>query len=90
MFRVIQHGWAGDHHEMQLLWNFMNHVKMKLNQVFYFLKFSWCVYRQAFQDLHMGYASAMAWVLFVVILSLTAVQFGLSKRWVYYEGDQKS
>ena len=34
----------------------------------------------------MGYASAMAWVLFVFILLLTGLQFVLAKRWVYYEG----
>jgi len=44
------------------------------------------LYREAFENLHMGYASAMAWVLFVVILAVTGVQFLLAKRWVYYEG----
>jgi multiple sugar transport system permease protein len=34
----------------------------------------------------MGYASAMAWLLFLVILGLTAIQVVLSRRWVYYEG----
>ncbi|HMQ34339.1 MAG TPA: sugar ABC transporter permease [Chloroflexaceae bacterium] len=33
----------------------------------------------------MGYASALAWVLFVIILLITLVQLYLSKRWVYYE-----
>jgi multiple sugar transport system permease protein len=33
----------------------------------------------------MGYASAIAWVLFLIILVITIVQFRLSKRWVYYE-----
>jgi len=37
----------------------------------------------------MGYASALAWILFVVILALTLVQFALAKKWVYYEGDLK-
>ena len=44
------------------------------------------LYREAFQNLHMGYACAMAWVLFLMILTLTAVQFLVAKRWVYYEG----
>lgn len=43
------------------------------------------LYKKAFQQFKMGYASAMAWVLFVVILVLTLIQFKLSKRWVYYE-----
>jgi multiple sugar transport system permease protein len=33
----------------------------------------------------MGYASAMAWVLFVIIMAFTLIQLWLSKRWVYYE-----
>jgi multiple sugar transport system permease protein len=41
----------------------------------------------AFQYMNMGYASAMAWVLLVIVLALTALQFRLSKRWVYYEAN---
>ena len=33
----------------------------------------------------MGYASALAWVLFAIILLITLVQWRLSKRWVHYE-----
>lgn len=33
----------------------------------------------------MGYASAIAWMLFLIILAITIFQFKLSKRWVYYE-----
>lgn len=44
------------------------------------------LFRQAFEFLHMGYASAMAWLLFVIILILTLIQLRLSSRWVYYEG----
>ena len=44
-------------------------------------------FQQGFQFLHMGYASAMAWLLFVVIITLTLVQLRLSRRWVYYEGE---
>jgi multiple sugar transport system permease protein len=47
------------------------------------------LYREAFENLHMGYASAMAWVLFLVILAITGVQFVLARRWVYYEGAQR-
>ncbi|MEZ4862893.1 MAG: sugar ABC transporter permease [Caldilineaceae bacterium] len=45
------------------------------------------LYRNAFEYFKMGYASALAWVLFFVILTLTAIQFYLAQRWVYYEGD---
>jgi multiple sugar transport system permease protein len=43
------------------------------------------VYRHAFQNFKMGYASALAWLLFGIVLVLTVVQFRLSRRWVYYE-----
>jgi multiple sugar transport system permease protein len=43
------------------------------------------LYNVGFQDLRMGYASAMAWVLFIVILSLTFLATKLSKRWVNYD-----
>jgi len=43
------------------------------------------LYRHAFQYFQMGYASAMAWVLFLIILVLTVLMFKLSGRWVYYE-----
>ncbi|MYJ78790.1 MAG: sugar ABC transporter permease [Caldilineaceae bacterium SB0670_bin_27] len=43
--------------------------------------------RAALVYFRMGYASAMAWVLFVMVLTFTAIQFMLSDRWVFYEGD---
>jgi multiple sugar transport system permease protein len=46
------------------------------------------LFQQAFQFLHMGFASAMAWLLFLVILVITLVQVKLSNRFVYYEGDR--
>ncbi|MFC7716573.1 carbohydrate ABC transporter permease [Nonomuraea recticatena] len=46
------------------------------------------LFQQAFEFLHMGYASALAWVLFVVIMVVTAVQILLTRRYVYYEGDR--
>ncbi|MEG3636115.1 carbohydrate ABC transporter permease [Micromonospora palythoicola] len=45
------------------------------------------LFQEAFQFLHMGFASAMAWLLFVIILVITLVQVKLSNRFVYYEGD---
>jgi multiple sugar transport system permease protein len=44
------------------------------------------LFRQAFEFLDIGYASAMAWLLFVITLALTLLQLRLSRRWVYYEG----
>lgn len=43
------------------------------------------LYRNAFRYYKMGYASALAWILFIVILSLTLLVFRTSSRWVYYE-----
>jgi multiple sugar transport system permease protein len=47
------------------------------------------LYRRAFAFLNMGYAAAMAWILFVIVLALTLVQFRLANRWVYYEAEQR-
>jgi multiple sugar transport system permease protein len=44
------------------------------------------LYRQAFEFHNMGYASALAWVLFLIILALTLFVFAGSRRFVYYEG----
>ncbi|MGW4499894.1 carbohydrate ABC transporter permease [Micromonospora sp. NPDC004336] len=46
------------------------------------------LFQEAFQFLHMGFASAMAWLLFLIILVITLVQVKLSNRFVYYEGDR--
>jgi multiple sugar transport system permease protein len=43
------------------------------------------LFNNAFRYGHMGYAAAMAWVLFVLVMGVTIVQIKLSKRWVYYE-----
>lgn len=47
------------------------------------------LFRQAFEFLNMGYASALAWLLFVIILVVTVIQLRVSKRFVYYEGEQR-
>jgi len=44
------------------------------------------LYQRAFQELRMGYASALAWVLFLTILICTIFIFKTSAGWVYYEG----
>jgi multiple sugar transport system permease protein len=44
------------------------------------------LYQVAFEQFKVGYASAIAWVLFVVILAFTLVQWKLADFWVYYEG----
>jgi multiple sugar transport system permease protein len=42
---------------------------------------------QAFENMNMGYASAMAWVLFLIILVLTIVVMNTSGKWVFYQGE---
>lgn len=51
------------------------------------LMYTLYLYRVAFEALHMGYASALAWVLFLIILFFTVVQLVMSRLWVYYEGE---
>jgi multiple sugar transport system permease protein len=46
------------------------------------------LYRNAFQNLRMGTASALAWILFIIIISFTVVLFKSSGRWVYYGGER--
>lgn len=48
------------------------------------------IYELAFKKFDMGYASAVAWVLFIIIMALTLVAFWSSKKWVYYAGDKRS
>jgi multiple sugar transport system permease protein len=43
------------------------------------------IYESAFQNLQIGYGSALAVLLFVIILLITGFQFWLSKRWVFYQ-----
>jgi multiple sugar transport system permease protein len=45
------------------------------------------LYRLGFEQFKMGYASAVAWLLFVIILLFTLLQLRLSRAWVYYEGE---
>lgn len=43
------------------------------------------IYNYAFRNFEMGYASALAYVLFFILLGLTTIQFRLQGRWVHYE-----
>jgi len=52
------------------------------------LFYSMYLYNNAFLYMKMGYASAMAWILFAVIMAITLLLFRSSGRWVYYHGDQ--
>ena len=43
------------------------------------------LYQQGFGQLKMGYASAMAWILVLIVAVFTLINFALSKYWVYYD-----
>jgi multiple sugar transport system permease protein len=47
------------------------------------------IYQAGFQQFRMGYASALAWILFAIILVLTLLIFRSSSAWVYYEVSKK-
>lgn len=47
------------------------------------------LFRQAFEFFNMGFASAMAWLLFALIMMVTAVQFLVSRRFVFYQGEKR-
>ena len=47
------------------------------------------LYQTAFSYFKMGYAAALAWILFLIILAITLLVFRSSPYWVYYEGQVK-
>jgi multiple sugar transport system permease protein len=53
------------------------------------LFYSIYLFRNAFEYFNMGFASAMAWLLFAISLTITFINIGVSRRFVYYQGEQK-
>lgn len=53
------------------------------------LFFNFYLFDHAFQNFRMGYASALAWILFLLIFALTLLVVKSSDAWVYYEGERK-
>jgi multiple sugar transport system permease protein len=51
------------------------------------LMFVLYIYRNAFQNFKMGYASLLAWVLFLIVMVITLIQFRVARGWVYYQGE---
>jgi ABC-type sugar transport system permease subunit/ABC-type glycerol-3-phosphate transport system substrate-binding protein len=49
--------------------------------------YAYKLFNEAFRFLNMGVASAMAWLLFIVVLAITLFQLWLGKRWVHYGGE---
>ncbi len=54
-----------------------------MNSLLFYNLYMW---KQAFEQFNMGYAAAMAWLLFAVVMVITMLNLKLAKRWVYYEG----
>ncbi len=52
------------------------------------LFFVFYLYREAFQRSNMGYASALAWILFIIIVVFSAIILRTQNKWVYYEGEK--
>ncbi len=46
------------------------------------------LFQQAFRQFNFGFAAAMAWLLFVIIMVITLIQVKVGNRFVYYEGDR--
>jgi multiple sugar transport system permease protein len=47
------------------------------------------IYQTAFVYFDMGYAAALSWILAVIIITITIVQFQLSRAWVFYQGEAR-
>jgi multiple sugar transport system permease protein len=45
----------------------------------------YAIYAQGFVSYKLGYASSIAWILFAIIMALTAMQLRLQRRWVHYD-----
>jgi multiple sugar transport system permease protein len=50
---------------------------------------NWLVYREAFEFRRMGLASAMGWIMLILILALTLLIFRSSSAWVFYQGTKE-
>lgn len=46
------------------------------------------IYNQAFSYFRLGYGSALAWIFLLILLVFTLASFGLSRRWVFYQGEK--
>jgi multiple sugar transport system permease protein len=82
LFNLIM-GFIGSFQEFTLPWLLTGGGPMNATE-FYAIH----LYRNAFIYLRMGKASALAWILFFIIVIFTVILFRTSARWVYYGGDE--
>jgi multiple sugar transport system permease protein len=66
-----------------LFWRDQNNVAPEAS-----LFYAVYLFQQAFRQFDFGFASAMAWLLFVILIILSSIQVKLGNRFVYYEGDR--
>ena len=57
-----------------------------MNSLLFYNVYLW---NKAFGSFEMGYAAAMAWILFIIVMILTVINFTLSRFWVHYEGGER-
>lgn len=76
-------GFIGAFQEFTLPWLLTGGGPMKSTELYVMN-----LYRNAFLQLSMGKASAMAWILLVIIVIFTVILFNTSARWVYYGGEK--
>ncbi|GGB12158.1 sugar ABC transporter permease [Macrococcus hajekii] len=57
------------------------------NSLLFYNLYMWI---KAFRAFDMGYAMAMSWILFVIVLIITIINLKLAPRWVHYEGGDQS
>ena len=51
------------------------------------LFYAYYLFNNAFRYMDMGYACALAWILFAIVFALTMVQLSLAKKWVHYQSE---
>jgi multiple sugar transport system permease protein len=66
-----------------LFWRDQNNVAPEAS-----LFYAVYLFQQAFRNFDFGFASAMAWLLFIILIILSSIQVKLGNRFVYYEGDR--
>ncbi|MCY4539435.1 MAG: sugar ABC transporter permease [Chloroflexi bacterium] len=49
----------------------------------------WYLWENAFIFLKLGISAAVAWIMFLILMALTGIQFRVGRRWVYYEGEAR-
>ncbi len=67
-----------------LFWRDQNNVAPEAS-----LFYAVYLFQEAFRQFNFGFAAAMAWLLFVILMILTLIQVKVGNRFVYYEGERK-